>query len=85
MTTTTEEIDDEEPTTPERKPKSGGMKSPPAENPHHCPICGTQGKYCGRQHQSEKFVLIAWNDCDCGNTWGYTFSHDKLPDPTTLL
>jgi hypothetical protein len=61
------------------------IKEPPTENPHHCPKCGTQGKYCGRQHQSEKFVLIAWNDCDCGNTWAYTYPHDKLPDPTTLV
>lgn len=59
--------------------------APPDENPHHCPKCGTPGKYCGRQHQSEKYILIAWNGCECSNTWGYTYQHDKLPDPSTLV
>jgi hypothetical protein len=59
--------------------------TPPAENPHHCPKCNTPGKYFGRQHQSEKYVLIAWNGCECGNTWGYSYANDNLPDPSTLL
>ncbi len=58
--------------------------APPDENPHHCPKCGTPGKYCGRQHQSTQFILIAWK-ADCGNAWSYTYQHDKLPNPSTLV
>lgn len=61
------------------------LKTPPEENPHHCPKCGTQGKYCGREKQSEKYILIAWNDCDCSNVWAYSYPNDKLPDPNTLV
>jgi hypothetical protein len=86
---TAEEIDQEEVATvdeeePAKKKHVSEQLSPPGENPHHCPKCGTIGKYVGRQHQSEKYMLIAWK-ADCGNAWSYIYPHDKLPDATTLV
>ena len=67
----------------ESKPTTSRREAP-KENPHHCPQCHVVGKYKGRQDQSPNYILIAWC-CENGHHWGYTYSKNELPDPTTLV